>query len=93
MNWNLLKESILLQPLPEPDICVGDILKTTVFGDTSFNIDEIINNSGILTYKASLLDNKYFIAYFNRESLIKDLKRIDIFCMIVKVNLTHYSII
>jgi hypothetical protein len=80
IDWNSLRESIVLQPLPLPDICIGDQLKTTFLGNNIFNIDDIINNSGILTYKVSLVNNPYFIGFFNKESLIKNLKKVDILC-------------
>ena len=80
IDWNSLRQSIISQPLPLPDILIGDQLKTTFLGNTLFNINDIINNNGILTYKVSLVNNPYFIGYFNEESLIKNLKKVDILC-------------
>jgi RING finger/CHY zinc finger protein 1 len=85
MNWVYLKYLINMQPMPEEDILIGDIVTCTKFGNIKFNVEEIINNeNNLIIYKGSFpnwnINNKNVIGYFNIESLKKDVKKINIFC-------------
>jgi RING finger/CHY zinc finger protein 1 len=84
MNWEYLKYLIKIQPLPIDDILIGDTVTCNILGNLKFKIDEIINNDNLVIYKGYfpnwIINNKNVIAYFNKESLKKDPKKVNIFC-------------
>ena len=82
MNWSLLKDMIQLQPMPQEEIIIGDIVQFMVFlGKVMVTVDDILTRDNIITYKCSFVDNNNNkIIYANRESLYKIPKVVKIYC-------------
>lgn len=80
IDWSYLKSLIDMQPMPEEDINIGDTVTCIPFGNQFVKIIDIIlfENSNIL-YKG-VIDNLNISGSFNRESLKKPLKKIEIYC-------------
>ena len=77
MNWSLMKNLVEAQTMPEEDILIDDIVICKPFGNMLFQVNEINNMMYSGYFK---LDGIKISGYFNRESLIKPAKKIDIYC-------------
>lgn len=74
IDWSSLKYLINIQPMIN-ELFVGDIVKCNVFGNLDFQINSIENNM----YKGIFVGT-YIHGIFNDKSLIKEPKRVDIYC-------------
>jgi Zn finger protein HypA/HybF involved in hydrogenase expression len=80
MNWSLLKGMIQLQPMPQEEIIIGDIVQFMVFlGKVMVTVDDILTRDNIITYKCRFSTMNDKIIYANRESLSKT-KIVKIYC-------------
>lgn len=81
VDWSLLKHMINMQPMIEEDIYIGDVVKCLAFGGLLFRIDDIPFAN---MYKGCFVSESsgmiMIMGTFNRESLEKPLRRIDIYC-------------
>lgn len=81
LDWTSLKNLIEMQPMIEEDIYIEDIVECKVLGNLSFQVNDIsINTYGFKMYKGIFIMNDIKYGSFNRESLKKPLKRVDIYC-------------
>lgn len=81
MDWTLLKMMIQLQPMPEEEIIIGDIVHLTQFwGRIMVIVDDILDRDGIITYKCRFENMNRTVVYANRETLYKSPKVIKIYC-------------
>jgi len=81
MDWSLLKMMINIQPMPQEEIVIGDIVQFMIFsGKVMIIVDDILVRDSIITYKCRFVDNNNDkIIYANRESLSKT-KIVKIYC-------------
>jgi 16S rRNA G966 N2-methylase RsmD len=92
VDWTLLKYLISVQPMPLEDINIGDIVKCKTMNNKNVEIINIKNNDienndienndieSYLLYEVIFIEMPYIKGVFNRESLLKERKKIDIYC-------------
>lgn len=93
VDWSLLKSLISIQPMPLEDIKVGDIVKCKTMNNKKVEILKIkrIKNDSecnnyenskdvVLLYEVIFTELPYIEGTFNRESLLKEGKKIEIYC-------------
>lgn len=84
INWIYLKYLINIQPMPLEDFFIGDIVTCNKFGNINFMIHDIINKNNLIMYKGSfpnwIMNNNNVIAFFNKISLKKKPKKVNVFC-------------
>lgn len=85
IDWSLLREMIRIQPMPLEEIKIGDIVKCRIMDNKELKITKIKNYSNnleqFILYEAEFLDTiSYMKGVFNRNALIKEGKKIEIYC-------------
>jgi len=69
------------QPMPLEEIKEGDIVKCKIMYNKEVQITKIKNNyKQVILYEAQFLDMPYIKGIFHRDSLIKERKKIEIYC-------------
>jgi len=76
MDWSLLRDLIKIQPMPEEEIIVGDIVICKSFGNSLFKI-ELINK---LLYKGVFITMQNVYGTFYKNDLKKEVKKVNIYC-------------
>jgi len=85
VDWTMVKDMIRMQPMPLEEIKIGDILKCGIMYNKEVKITNIRNDSNdnnqAILYEAEFLDIMSTIkGVFNRNALIKERKKIEIYC-------------
>lgn len=94
VDWTVVKDMIRMQPMPLEQIKIGDIVKCGIMYNKEVKITKIRNNSNDSNITNNSNDNNQTVLYeaefldimsgmkgvFNRNALIKEGKKIEIYC-------------
>jgi len=76
MDWSLLRDLIKIQPMPEEEIFIGDIVICKAFGNSLFLIESINE----LLYKGTSIRLSNVKGTFYKYDLKKEVKKVNIYC-------------